>query len=206
MLNNADLDRAMKRFFEKKGLLVILSSPTAGGKTTIVKELVKRGRGAVVRSVSATSRLPRKGEKNGEDYLFVKEDFRKLAGKNYFLEWEKVHDSFYGTPRKFIEEQAAKQKAIVLTIDVKGGAAIRKKFKNSVLIFLLPPSMAVLKKRLQKRGTENKKQIELRLNTAVKELKYISKYDYLVINDRLQDTVKAVESIIAAERHKIIKK
>ena len=161
MLNNADLDRAMKRFFEKKGLLVILSSPTAGGKTTIVKELVKRGRGAVVRSVSATSRLPRKGEKNGEDYLFVKEDFRKLAGKNYFLEWEKVHDSFYGTPRKFIEEQAAKQKAIVLTIDVKGGAAIRKKFKNSVLIFLLPPSMAVLKKRLQKRGTENKKQLRL---------------------------------------------
>lgn len=206
MLNNAIFSKVVKRASEKEGLLVIISSPTAGGKTTVGKELVKRGRGQVVRSISATSRLPRKGEKEGRDYYFVGADFKKLVRKKYFLEWERVHDSFYGTPEKFVARQVARHKAIILTIDVKGGIAVKKKFKNSVLIFLLPPSLAVLQKRLQKRGTENKKDIDIRLNTAVKELSYMDKYDYLVINDHLTETIKTVESIIKAERQKIAKR
>ncbi len=203
MLNSPIFKREIKRISKRAGLLVILSSPTAGGKTTVGRALVKRGKGNIVRSVSATSRLPRKGEANGKDYFFVGDSFKTLVKKKKFLEWEKVHDSYYGTPKAFIEKQVAKGKAIILTIDVKGGIAVRKKIKNSILIFLLPPSPAVLQKRLQKRGTENKKQVALRLKTAAEELKYINKYDYLVINDRLPAAVKSIESIIIAERHKI---
>ena len=206
MLNSGLFNKAVRKFCEKEGLLVVISSPTAGGKTTVGRELVKRGKGRVVRSVSATSRLPRKGERHGQDYFFVGENFRKLIGKKYFIEWEKVHESYYGTPLRYIEKQVARQKTIILTIDVKGGISIRQKYKNSVLIFLLPPSLDVLQERLNKRGTEDKKEARIRLQTAVKELKYIGKYDYLVINDRLADTVGTVESIIKAERQKITKR
>ncbi|OGK69300.1 guanylate kinase, partial [Candidatus Roizmanbacteria bacterium RIFOXYB2_FULL_41_10] len=129
--------------------------------------------------------------------------FPELIKKNYFLEWEQVHESYYGTPKKYVEQEVSKDKAIILTIDVKGGATIRKKFENSVLIFLLPPSLEIMKKRLEKRGTETAAQIKVRLNSAVKELKYLKKYDYLVVNDRLEETVKTIESIILAERHRV---
>jgi len=203
MLNNKVFNCAVKSCLASKGLLVVISSPTAVGKTTVCKELVRRGKGTIVSSISATSRLPRKGEREGVDYFFVGRKFPELIKKNYFLEWEQVHESYYGTPKKYVEEQVAKNKAIILTIDVKGGSTIRKKYKNSVLIFLLPPSLDVMKKRLEKRGSETITQIKVRLATAVKELKYLKKYDYLVVNDRLDETVKTIESIIQAERHSV---
>lgn len=205
MLNNKVFNSAVKKHLENRGLLVVISSPTAVGKTTVCRELVRRSNGSIVNSISATSRSPRKGEKEGRDYFFVGEKFPELVKKGRFLEWEKVHESYYGTPKKYIEEQMAEKKAIILTIDVKGGAALRKKFKNALLIFLLPPSLAVMKKRLEKRGSETAAQIKVRLNTAVKELKYLSQYDYLIVNDSLKETVKIVESIILAKRQLIIK-
>ena len=206
MLNSKTFNSVVKRAVKPQGLLVVISSPTAVGKTTVCKELVKRGKGLIVNSISATSRLPRKGEQEGLDYFFVGRKFPELIKQDYFLEWEQVHESYYGTPKKYIEEQVAKNKAIILPIDVKGGATIRKKFKNSVLIFLLPPSLEVMKKRLEKRGTETAAQIKVRLNTTVKELEYLKKYDYLVVNDSLNETVKTIESIILAESHCIGKK
>ncbi|MFH1074719.1 MAG: guanylate kinase [Candidatus Firestonebacteria bacterium] len=203
MLNNKTFNSVVRKFSKAKGLLVVVSSPTAVGKTTVCKELVRRGKGLIVSSISATSRLPRKGEREGRDYFFVGRKFPELIKKDYFLEWEKVHESYYGTPRKYVKEQVSGNKTVILTIDVKGGSAIREKFKNSVLIFLLPPSFEALKKRLEKRGTETAAQIKVRLNTAVKELKYLNKYDYLVVNDRLGDTIKAIESIVLAKRHSI---
>ncbi|OGF51040.1 MAG: guanylate kinase [Candidatus Firestonebacteria bacterium RIFOXYA2_FULL_40_8] len=203
MLNSKVFNSVIKNSFKATGLLVVISSPTAVGKTTVCKELVRRGKGLIVNSISATSRVPRKGEREGNDYFFVGRKFPELIKKNYFLEWEQVHESYYGTPKKYVEQEVSKDKAIILTIDVKGGATIRKKFENSVLIFLLPPSLEIMKKRLEKRGTETAAQIKVRLNSAVKELKYLKKYDYLVVNDRLEETVKTIESIILAERHRV---
>jgi len=206
MLNNKYLKSAAHKISKTGGILVVVSSPTAVGKTTVCRKLVSRGKGLIVNSISATSRPPRKGEREGRDYFFVGAKFPGLIKQGRFLEWEKVHGSYYGTPKKYVEEQIAKNKAVLLTIDVKGGATIRKKFKNSLLIFLLPPSLEVMRKRLEKRGTETAAQIKVRLNTAVKELKYLKKYDYLVVNDRLAETIKAVESIIQAKRHSLKEK
>jgi guanylate kinase len=186
----------------KKATLVVLSSPSGGGKTTICRKILKKHKDYLY-SISATTRKKRKNEKEGKDYFFLSENrFNQIKKKRGFVEWAKVHDEYYGTLKKFVDQAEKEGKVALFVLDVQGGMAIKKKYPESVLIFLLPPSLGELKSRLIGRGTDNVDDVEKRLETALKEIKFWSKYDYVVINKYLEETVKLVEKIIEAERHK----
>jgi len=186
----------------KKGFLIIISSPSGCGKTTIREELLKLDKNLLY-SISCTTRPPRKGEKNGKDYFFLsEEEFHKKIKNNEFLEWAEVHGYLYGTPKEFIEKNLKEGKIIVMDIDVQGAEKIKKKKIPAVFVFLLPPSWEELKKRLTKRGTEDKKEMEMRLIRAKEEMKYYPLYDYLVVNRTIPETVEEVYAIIKAEKRK----
>ena len=186
----------------KKATLVVLSSPSGGGKTTICRKILNKHKDYLY-SISATTRKKRKNEKDGRDYFFLSEDqFNQIRKKRGFVEWAKVHGEYYGTLKKFVDKKEGEGKTALLVLDVQGGMAIKKKYPDSVLIFLLPPSFEELKKRLIRRGTDRTDEIEKRLKIALKEMKFWSKYDYVVINKNLKETVKLVEKIIKVERHK----
>jgi len=186
----------------KNATLVILSSPSGGGKTTICRKILNKHKDYLY-SISATTRKKRKNEKDGRDYFFLSEDqFNQIRKKRGFVEWAKVHGEYYGTLKKFVDKTEGEGKTALLVLDVQGGMAIKKKYPDSVLIFLLPPSFEELKKRLIRRGTDRTDEIEKRLKIALKEMKFWSKYDYVVINKNLKETVKLVEKIIKVEGHK----
>ncbi len=193
----------MKKWSRSGGRLVVISSPTAGGKTTVCAELIKSD-STCVRSISCTTRRPRKGEKDGVDYYFIGENvFRERIKQGFFLEWAKVHDSYYGTPGLRAKALLKKGKNVILTIDVKGGRQVKKNFKDACLIFILPPSFKEMLKRIKMRGTESRPVVNLRLSTAEKELRELPAYEYLVINDSLNDAVCSIKAIIKAENSKI---
>ncbi len=193
----------MKKWSRTRGRLVVISSPTAGGKTTVCAALIKSDR-TCVRSVSCTTRRPRKGEEDGVDYYFLGEKaFKEKIKQGFFLEWAKVHDSYYGTPGRYAEDLLKKGKNVILTIDVNGGKQVKRNFKDACFIFLLPPSFNEMLKRIKRRGTESRAAVSLRLSTAEKELKELPAYQYLVINDSLNDAVCRIRSIIKAENSKI---
>jgi guanylate kinase len=184
----------------KKGLMIVLSSPSGGGKTTIAHRLLKRDKN-IVRSVSCTTRKPRPGEKNGRDYFFVTSSrFKSMISHRDFLEWARVHRHFYGTPRKWVEEQLEKGKDVLFIIDVQGGKAIKRKSRRALLIFLKPPSFKVLKSRLEGRKSEDEAALRVRLKDAQWEIKEGRHYDYQVVNNRLQKAVSDVHRIIKKER------
>jgi guanylate kinase len=184
----------------KKGLLIVLSSPSGGGKTTIARRLLRRDKN-LVRSVSCTTRKPRRGEKNGSDYFFISpKRFKTMISKKAFLEWARVHRNFYGTPRRWVEKQLEKGKDVLFVIDVQGGKAIKRKQSQALLIFLKPPSFAVLKKRLLGRQSENPEALKVRLSDAKWEMKEGRRYDAQVVNDRLSKAVSDVAGIIKKER------
>ncbi|KPK99823.1 MAG: hypothetical protein AMJ91_06180 [candidate division Zixibacteria bacterium SM23_73_3] len=186
----------------KNEILVVLSSPSGGGKTTICEKILKKHKDHIY-SVSATTRKRRKGEKHGKDYLFVsEEEFKKKIRKKEFVEWAWVHGERYGTLKKFVAKAKRGKQVALFVLDVQGGMAFKKKYPQSVLIFLLPPSMNELKTRLLKRGTEKTEEIKKRLKVALKEMKFWSKYDYVVINASLSQTVDSVEKIIESEELK----
>jgi guanylate kinase len=149
-------------------------------------------------SISATTRQPRKGERDGIDYFFLSEElFKKKIQEKAFVEWAKVHGDYYGTLRDQINPYLKKNKKVLFDLDVQGGLNLRKAYpEEAVLIFLLPPSINVLKKRLINRGTETEKSIEKRLSGAMKEMEMADAYDYQIINDRLKDTVEELKAII----------
>lgn len=185
--------------------LVVLSSPSGGGKTTICRKILNRHKDYLY-STSATTRRKRKNEKEGRDYFFLSENqFNQIRKKRGFVEWAKVHGEYYGTLKKFVDKAKEEGKTALFVLDVQGGMAIKKKYPESVLIFLLPPSLEELKKRLIRRGTDRADEIEKRLKIALKEMRFWSKYDYVVINKNLEETVKLVEKIIEAERHKSLR-
>ncbi len=187
---------------KNKEILVVLSSPSGGGKTTICEKLLKKHTD-FFRSVSATTRKKRKGEKDGKDYLFLSEDeFKSRIKRKEFVEWAWVHGKRYGTLKKFVTQAKREGKVALFVLDVQGGMAMKKKYPQSVLIFILPPSMKELKKRLLKRGTEKKEEMKERLETALKEIEFWSRYDYVVINENLNQTVDLVEKIICSERQR----
>ncbi len=186
----------------KKATLVVLSSPSGGGKTTICRKILKKHKDYLY-SVSATTRTKRKNEKEGKDYFFLSENqFNQVRKKKELVEWAKVHGEYYATLKKFVDQTEREGKTALFVLDVQGGMAIKKKYPESVLIFLLPPSLEELKRRLIQRGTDNTGEIKKRLKAALKEIKFWSKYDYVVINKSLEETVKVVEKIVEAERHK----
>jgi len=157
----------------------------------------------IVRSVSCTTRKPRKGEKNGKDYFFINlGKFKAMVSRGEFLEWARVHRNLYGTPRGWVEGQLKKGKDVLLVIDVQGGRSIKRQFPSSHLIFLKPPSFRVLKERLLRRHSDNPGAIRVRLKDARKEMKEGRHYDHQVINGVLSKAVQQVQTLIRQARRK----
>lgn len=188
----------------RKNLIFVLSAPSGAGKTTLVQEL-KKDFFWLFYSISFTTRLPRLTEQPGKDYFFVSEEEFKLKIKqNFFLEWAKVHNAYYGTPAQPVIDALNSGKDVFLTIDVCGERKIKKIFPhNTVGIFVLPPSSEELKRRLASRQEDTFEEIKIRMQNAQKEIKYLKKYDYMIINDNLEEAVKVLKSIIVAEKNKV---
>jgi guanylate kinase len=183
-----------------KGKLFVVSAPSGCGKTTLCKRLLAGGLG-LADSVSMTTRPRRPGEKNGVDYRFVTEKrFGEIMRRRGFLEHEENFGYLYGTPRKFVEDRLKKGKPVLLSIDVKGAMKVRKVYPaSSVLIFLLPPSIAALKERLKSRRSDSPGVIKRRLGLAKKELSYKNRYDYRIVNDNLEKAYRRLKGVVSAE-------
>ena len=185
-----------------EGLLVVISAPSGGGKGTILKELFAKDDNLVL-SVSATTRSPRPGEEHRKQYYFLqKEEFEELISQGKMLEYAQYVGNYYGTPREPVEQWMAQGKDVVLEIEVQGGAQIKKLMPGCVSIFILPPSMEVLEKRLRDRGTEEDATVRKRLEKAREEIPHAKDYDYVVFNDRLEDAVEDLRAILRAEKRK----
>lgn len=181
------------------GKLIIFSSPSGAGKTTVVKHLLQKEFDLEF-SVSATSREPRKGETNGKDYYFLSEkEFRQKVEEEEFLEWEEVYQGIlYGTLKSEVNRIGNKGKNIVFDVDVVGGLNIKNYYgKKALAVFIKPPSVAELKKRLQNRSTETEDKINMRLAKAEKELDFAHRFDVVIVNDRLQETLIKAEQVIS---------
>ena len=183
-----------------KGLLVVISAPSGGGKGTILQELFRTG-DSLRYSVSATTRAPRPGEIDGEHYYFVsREAFEEMLESGKMLEHTEYLGNYYGTPREPVEHWTAQGYDVVLEIEVDGGGQIKKLMPECVSIFILPPSMQVLSQRLHGRGTEDEATVQRRLEAAKGEIPHAKDYDYIVINDRLEDAVAEIRAILKAEK------
>ena len=178
------------------GLLIVISAPSGCGKTTIVDRLLKR-HPEWVRSISATTRQPRAGEKNGQDYFFVSpKAFKEMEDKNELLESAKVYDCFYGTPKKFVMDALARDEKAILAIDVQGARKIKKILNGKMpllTLFILPPSVKVLRERLEGRQTESAEEVQRRIEVAQDEIKEAGSYDLAFVNQNLEQTVLEIE-------------
>lgn len=180
----------------RKGKFIVLSSPSGGGKSTIISRLLA-GNENLVYSVSATTRQPRGGERNGESYWFLtREEFIKKRDRGDFLEWEEVYGDYYGTPKKFAEVAMAAGMGVLFDLDVKGALKFKENHEDSITIFLQPPSLEVLEERLRKRGTEDEVRLQQRLAEAKAECEQAGKFDSVVVNNDLEETVASIEKII----------
>ncbi len=182
-----------------KGLLVVISGPAGTGKGTVVNELVKDDN--IVVSVSATTRSPREGEKDGVHYHFItREQFKQMIDNDDLLEYAQYCGNFYGSPKKMAEEKMKEGKDVILEIEVQGCEKIKKKNPDCVSIFIMPPSMEELERRLRKRGTETEEVILKRMERAKEEVALAKNYDYIVVNGPLEECVADVMSVINAEK------
>lgn len=189
---------------KSKGLLIVVSGPSGAGKDTICNKLVEDMSNIEI-SISMTSRDMRPGEKEGKDYYFIsKDEFEKKIKNEEFLEYAIVHSNqYYGTPKSNLEEKLNKGISIILVIDIQGALKIKEKINEALFIFIMPPSMEVLKERLIGRKTETKDKILERFKTAYKEINEFKKYNYVVVNDKLDEAVEKVKSIITAEKCRV---
>ena len=183
-----------------RGTLFVVSSPSGGGKGTIIRHVLDVVPNLSY-SVSFTTRAPRLGEVDGREYFFVNRDiFEEMAAAGEFLEWACVHGNFYGTAKNQILTETAAGADIILEVDVQGAASVRQLLMDSVSIFILPPSLGVLRQRLLARGTDSPEELEVRLRNAPQELKQYSAFDYVIINDEIDRAAGQLASIIHAER------
>ena len=185
-----------------RGFPIVLSSPSGGGKTTLAGKAMGADR-KLVRVITCTTRQPRGGEKHGRDYFFLTEkSFKEGVRRGKFAEWARVFANYYGVPKSELRKQMRRGNNPLLVIDVQGGNTIRKSFPEAVLIFVLPPDIKTLAARIAKRdgGTDN---VALRLKTARKEIAQARRYDYAVVNDRLDKASAQIAAIIEAERLKV---
>jgi len=186
----------------RNGLLIVISGPAGTGKGTVVGKLLEKNPNIKL-SISKTTRKPRPGEKEGVNYFFVsREQFEEEIKNERFLEYAEYNNNYYGTPKDFVFEALEKGFDVILEIETKGALQIKKVFSDAVLIFLLPPSIEELYKRLLKRGTESEDEIKARLEIAKNEIKLVPEYDYCVINDNVDDATEKIQKIIEVEKLK----
>ena len=181
-------------------IVYIISAPSGSGKSTLVNELLKQTSDLDF-SISYTTRAPRGAEQNGKQYFFVsREQFEQMIRADEFLEHANVFGNYYGTARRFLQEAQSKGHDLLLDIDVQGAAQIKPKLAHAVSIFVLPPDRRTLEKRLLKRGEDDPRVIQRRLDGASQEIKNYSKYDYILINDDLEESIKSLQAIVRSER------
>ncbi len=187
---------------KNRGRLFIVSAPSGAGKTTLCQKIIKK-HPQIKFSVSYTTRMPRKGEINNVDYTFIdREEFKRMVSEGKFLEWAEVHGEFYGTSRERIKSLIEEGFDVVLDIDTQGALQLKEKGEKGVFIFILPPSMEALKQRLVRRMTDSKDQILRRLKRAIEEIRTYNLYDYVIINDILENSIKEFEAVIISNRIK----
>jgi guanylate kinase len=185
-----------------KGLLIVLSGPSGVGKGTVCSALRKRDTD-IVYSVSATTRSPRAGEKEGINYFFKsKDEFKKMIEEDQLLEWAEYVGNFYGTPRSYVEEQIEVGNDVILEIEVQGALKVKEKFPHGVFIFLSPPSMEELRHRIITRGTETDDSVKNRMSVAKEEIDMMEYYDYVVVNDQVESACDRIQAVITAEHCK----
>ncbi len=188
---------------KKKGLLIVISGPSGAGKGTICKALLEKRKDLNL-SVSATTREPRAGEKDGINYYFLtKDEFKQRIDDGDFLEYATVYKNFYGTPKSNVEKKLEDGKDVILEIDIQGALKVKENIEEGIFIFILPPSMEELKNRIIKRGSETEESLMLRFKSAYKEINFVSKYNYAVVNDEIDEAVSKIESIITAEKCRV---
>ena len=188
----------------EQGILIVVSGPSGCGKSTVDNVLINE-RQNIIMSVSDTTRAKRDGETDGIDYNFItKEEFEKNIESNKYLEYAKVHSNkYYGTPSNFVNKKLKEGIDVILEIDIEGARKIKEKRSDAVFIFIMPPSMEILKSRLVGRKTETKGQVVERFKAAYKEINEVSKYNYVIVNDKVEDSVKRMSSIIDAEKSRV---
>jgi guanylate kinase len=183
-----------------QGILFVVSSPSGGGKGTLIQRVLK-GVPYLSYSVSYTTRAPRSGEVDGREYFFVTpEKFESMIAEGAFLEWAHVHGKLYGTSRQQVLREVEAGRDIVLEVDVQGAESVRELIADSVSIFILPPSLETLRQRLIARGTDSPEELKLRLRNAPDELNHYKDFDYVIINDEVERAAEQLASIINAER------
>ena len=199
-LKEEDNQESIQSGLSAPGILFVVSSPSGGGKGTLISRALNAIPGLSY-SVSYTTRAPRNGELNGRDYFFVSpEQFEQMVAANEFLEWARVHRHLYGTARQQVWREMSQGRDIILEVDVQGAASVRKLVTNSVSVFILPPSFEVLRKRLLARGTDSREELEVRLRNAPSELNQYDQFDYVIINDDADRAAAQLRAIISAER------
>ena len=183
---------------KRKGILIVVSGFSGAGKGTLMKKLMEEYDNYAL-SISMTTRNPRPGEEDGREYFFVtKEQFEEKIGQDGLIEYANYCGNYYGTPRAYVEQQLEAGKDVILEIEIQGALKIREKFPTALLLFVMPPSAKELRRRLIGRGTETQEVIDQRMNLAMEEAQGIEQYDYIVINDQLEECVKELHAIIGA--------
>ncbi len=188
---------------ENKGILIVVSGFSGAGKGTIMRALLDKYEETYALSVSATTRDPRPGEVEGREYFFrTVEEFEKMIAKEDLIEYAKYVDNYYGTPRTYVEEQLERGRDVILEVEIQGALKVKEKFPETLLLFVTPPSAAELKRRLEGRGTETPEVIASRMKRAREEAEYMDRYDYLIINDDLNECVEEMHQIIQGEHRR----
>lgn len=183
-----------------QGILTVISGPSGCGKGTVCRALLERSPAAAL-SISVTTRAPRAGEAEGVHYYFVsRAEFKQMVAAGEVLEWAEVYGDFYGTPRRPVTDLLTRGRDVLLEIDVQGARQVKERFPKAVLIFLSPPSFGELERRLITRGTDSAEKIKCRLEWSRREMTAVYRYDYVVVNDRVDDAVTKIEAIMTAEK------
>lgn len=186
----------------RRGILTVVSGFSGAGKGTVMRELVSRYQYKL--SISATTRLPREGEVDGREYFFLTRDkFESMIEAEQFIEYAQYVGNYYGTPRKYVEEQLNAGYNVILEIEIQGALHVKEVFPEALLLFIVPPNAKILRERLVNRGTEDEATVKKRLSRAVEEAQFMNKYDYLVVNDQLDICVEDVHRIILSEQDKM---